>query len=303
MFKGHGLIFIGGAPRSGTTLVQRIVNAHPDIYGGPEFDLIPDIIRLKTSFDKKIGTGRIEAFLKYEDVSAIFSEFIKHTLFIKKENEGVKYISEKTPSNILVFNELIDFIPQAKYVFVVRDPRAVVSSMLEVRKRSNSKASNFNSDVVSAVRYINKCWDSGCQALQKHPSTILIQYENLVLNQSNEVLKLFKGLELDEYEVDLKSSNFEYSNDKESWKHWYTKEQFQSDIYSSSLEKWKQKLKPYQLCYIECSIDNSLIRKMYLEGKQFCSSGNIRAKIEHCANRVTQKMLRRFKKHFWRTRP
>ena len=84
-FKGKGLIFIGGAPRSGTTLVQRIVNAHPEVYGGPEFDLVPEIIKLKKIFDKKIQSGRINAFLDLEDADIVFSELIKNLLFIKKK--------------------------------------------------------------------------------------------------------------------------------------------------------------------------------------------------------------------------
>ena len=33
-------IFVGGSPRSGTTLVQRILASHPNIFGRPEFDFL-----------------------------------------------------------------------------------------------------------------------------------------------------------------------------------------------------------------------------------------------------------------------
>ena len=44
---GSRFIFVGGAPRSGTTLVQNMLDSHPDILGGPEFIHIPDIINLR----------------------------------------------------------------------------------------------------------------------------------------------------------------------------------------------------------------------------------------------------------------
>jgi hypothetical protein len=44
------LVFVGGSPRSGTTLVQRVLNHHPKVYGGPEFDFIPSIAELYQKF-------------------------------------------------------------------------------------------------------------------------------------------------------------------------------------------------------------------------------------------------------------
>ena len=40
------LVFVGGSPRSGTTLVQGVLNHHLKVYGGPEFDFIPSIAEL-----------------------------------------------------------------------------------------------------------------------------------------------------------------------------------------------------------------------------------------------------------------
>jgi len=44
------LVFVGGSPRSGTTLVQRVLNHYPKEYGGPEFDFIPSIAELYQKF-------------------------------------------------------------------------------------------------------------------------------------------------------------------------------------------------------------------------------------------------------------
>ena len=289
-FKGKGLIFIGGAPRSGTTLVQRIINAHNEVYGGPEFDLIPAIIRLKKSFDCKIQSGRINAFLDKQDADKIFSEFIKNLLFVKKEKEHVKYLSEKTPSNILIFNELMDLLPEAKYIVVVRDPRAVVSSMLEVGKKNGRKNLDFTQNVFASVQYINKCWDSGSKALEK-PKTILVQYENIISSQNNEIQRIYSQLGLSEQEIKLSDSKFEYAEDKQSWNKWYTETLLKSDIHSVSLRKWKQFLKPYQINYIENSVLKNTISDIYFKDNLKRSEiSTFIAKTEYVIDRIRKKI-------------
>ncbi|MGB0109821.1 MAG: sulfotransferase, partial [Terriglobales bacterium] len=57
------LIFVGGSPRSGTTLVQRVLDCHPEIYGGPEFDFVPPIVDLFQEMRRSIRSGRIDAIL------------------------------------------------------------------------------------------------------------------------------------------------------------------------------------------------------------------------------------------------
>lgn len=42
---GHGVIFIVGMPRSGSTLIEQILAAHPEVAAGGELDDIRDIIR------------------------------------------------------------------------------------------------------------------------------------------------------------------------------------------------------------------------------------------------------------------
>lgn len=44
---GKRYILVGGAPRSGTTLLQNILDSHPDIVGGPEFMHLRDFVELR----------------------------------------------------------------------------------------------------------------------------------------------------------------------------------------------------------------------------------------------------------------
>jgi Sulfotransferase family len=57
------IVFVGGSPRSGTTLIQQLLNYHPAVYGGPEFDFVPEIADLFRRMRQSIRSGRIDNFL------------------------------------------------------------------------------------------------------------------------------------------------------------------------------------------------------------------------------------------------
>ncbi len=95
------LIFVGGSPRSGTTLAQRILDCHPEIYGGPEFDFVPPIVDLFQQMRTSIRSGRIDAILDEKGLVHAFRGLLVALLLPKLQAEGVSYLSEKTPSNVL----------------------------------------------------------------------------------------------------------------------------------------------------------------------------------------------------------
>jgi len=52
------LLFIGGVPRLGTTLVKRLLNSHDYIYCEPEFSNLEAILNICTTTKKAIGNER-----------------------------------------------------------------------------------------------------------------------------------------------------------------------------------------------------------------------------------------------------
>src|SRR5205085_1802349 len=56
---GERLLFVGGPPRSGTTLVQKVLSAHPDVAGAGEFDFVPRIVDLRNELRASVRSGRI----------------------------------------------------------------------------------------------------------------------------------------------------------------------------------------------------------------------------------------------------
>lgn len=260
--RQHSLIFVGGAPRSGTTLVQRILGAHSLVYAGPEFDLVPEIMRLRSQFLQNIKLGRISAYLDKHDVDSVFEKFLV-SVFQKKINEtGKSYISEKTPSNLEAFPDLQECMPNSHYIFVMRDPRSIVASMLEVGRRylADMKVPpTYTRSTRRAVEYINSLWEKGDQARLKAGNVLVVYYEDLVSDPGRTIKAItdFIGIQFEEGQLAIQDSKWDMPEFKVGEAYWYSKAQLNTPITNDSTEKWPAQLKAYDL-YL---IDKLLLRR------------------------------------------
>ena len=218
------LIFVGGSPRSGTTLAQRVLNCHPDIYGGPEFDFLPSIASLSQEMREAIRSGRIDAIVNENTLTEAFRGLVISLLVPKLQAKGVSFLSEKTPSNVLAFTWLEECAPEAKKILVLRDPRDVVNSMLEVGRRQQRRrggTTGFVRDTISAVDYMNQCLKAGTPVAESSPNGMVVYYEDLVsdpLIAANRMFRFIGVAEIDH--LDLESDQFEAARNQDSWIDW-----------------------------------------------------------------------------------
>ena len=212
------IVFVGGSPRSGTTLVQRVLNHHPKVYGGPEFDFIPGIAELYQRMRDSVRSGRITRIIDEALLRRAFRELIASLLIPKAETEGVRILSEKTPSNVLAFDLLEEIVPESKKILVIRDPRDVVNSILEVRNRQRRRlgsTSGFVRDIFAAVNYVNRCLLAGCSFAERTKNCLVVYYEDLVANPLPEANRIYAFLGLDALlEIKLTESEFEMGKGK-----------------------------------------------------------------------------------------
>lgn len=126
-------IFVGGAPRSGTTLTRAILDAHPDIACGPELRAFPALARLYRETASSMG-ATLAAHYSFDaqDLKETWRRLIASFLEPLHERSGKHFVAEKTPANALYFSELFALFPDSRFVHVVRDPRDVVASLLKM---------------------------------------------------------------------------------------------------------------------------------------------------------------------------
>lgn len=256
------LVFVGGAPRSGTTLVQRVLNSHPEIYGGPEFDFISEFMVLRNRMQNSVKIGRISEYFDTNQLDTHFENFIRNIFREKALEQGVSIISEKTPRNVLHFEEILSVIPNSKAIFVIRDPRAIYNSMKDVRTRTKSlkssrikyvNPSHFIGSLYSATEYVKKCFEEGDFIAQKFPDRVLtVKYEDIVENPEMETRRLSQFLGID-WTVDMlnpKAQKFNSPKSGQTNNPWYSKEKRDRNIEKSDKTKWKYQISTFEKKYI-----------------------------------------------------
>ncbi len=247
-------IFIGGAPRSGTTLLQNMLDCHPDICGGPEFLHLPDILRLKQKMYKSIKAEYIDLFCTYEDVDRMIRNMISDFLLPLADKQDCKYLSEKTPENIMFFEDLIQLFPEAHYIHIVRDPRAVISSMIQVRKRALDKGvvpPYYTSNLAVSLEYLKRNLAAGFEVSKKYPEKILtVTYEELVRKPEEQTKRICEFLGIEWTEAMLYPERFSHLGEKaittKSDEIWYDKKSYYRPPEAKDVDKWKKNLSPIQ---------------------------------------------------------
>src|SRR6056297_2994979 len=257
---GKRLIFVGGAPRSGTTLVQNILNNHPEICGGPEFDRIPDIVKLRDQLKASVESGRIEEYCRAEKVDEAIGCFIEDLLLPYAVKHNAKLVSEKTPWNVLYFSKLMQIFPNAKFIFCVRNPRAVVSSMLQVGRRykkNQQMGPAFTRSINSAIQLIKKCNTNGLDAYKKNKDQVfLVKYENLVNTPEEDAKKICDFLNVKFFDQMLALDKGKDNVVKLADGIWGGKEELMQRPDKRRLNAWQDKLTVYQQYYIANEFKN-----------------------------------------------
>lgn len=242
-------LIVGGAPRSGTTLLQNMLDSHPAIYGGPEFLHLRDVIHLRSRLRNSVHEGWITQYADEKELDEVFRRFVRELLDGAFPREGVQIFSEKSPQSAIVFEELVELFPDASFLLMVRDPRDVVASMLEVGERGRREGRTmqpFTRDVISAVNYLRECARAGTAGRDAAPSRVeIVRYEDLVTDPEGTSRGICSFLGLDWSSEMLRPGEKEHAGrDAIVDGVWYDEERFDSDPRTDSLGSWRERLRP-----------------------------------------------------------
>jgi hypothetical protein len=262
---------VGGAPRSGTTVVQNMLDCHPEILGGPEFLHIPDIIRLREQLRSSESRGWISVICSANEIDSRIRALILDFLLPFADRHGARYVSEKTPENVLVFPELVELLPGARFIHVVRDPRATVASLLAVGQRYRSKGERpapFTADTPSAIAYVKECLNAGFRAAQAARDRVhTVVYERLIQDPEREGRDLCRFLGIDWDPAMTRPGEKKHLGEAaitvKSKEIWYDAKTYYSNPNAGSLEKWRESLtRSQQFAVCQAFRDTDALRKL-----------------------------------------
>lgn len=138
---GARLAFVGGQGKSGTTWVERLIDAHPDAaclgeghfadgLGRRLYAALEDYNRLVLANNARFPELEDFPAMEAEGVAdvvrvALLMQFAR----IAQRRPGARLVAVRTPSELDWLRQLAQLLPQAVFVHVVRDPRDVAVSL------------------------------------------------------------------------------------------------------------------------------------------------------------------------------
>jgi tetratricopeptide (TPR) repeat protein len=121
--NGPRPIFIVGMPRSGTTLTERILGAHPDVYAAGEIgDFAKAVIDV-------VGRGQISEQLARIDAKAAAKIRKQYLEALSAYAPEKRFVTNKTPANFLRVEMIRRVFPDAPIIHTHRHPLATCLSI------------------------------------------------------------------------------------------------------------------------------------------------------------------------------
>ena len=186
------IVFIGGMPRSGTTLMRVMLDAHDDVRCGEETRVIPKILGIRNNWYKsEKESNRLElAGVTPHVVDEALRQFILEV--IVRHGEPANYLCNKDPFTLKSQNYLSKLFPNAKFIFMVRDGRATAHSIIE------RKVTITGFDITSYRDVLTK-WNRAVESMHNQcvadPKVCLpVQYEQLVLHPEKNLRRIAEFL-------------------------------------------------------------------------------------------------------------
>jgi hypothetical protein len=193
---GHGdasPIFITGLPRSGTTLVDRILSSHSKVQSLGEInDLSYAVVALGRNADaeRRPAAGRLELIRRTAqlDFAALGRDYLRRAAGYPQQRP--RFI-DKTPWNFLYLGLIALALPQARIIHVRRNPMDSCFALYKTLFRSGSP---YSYDLDDLARYY-----LAYHRLMQHwrrvmPGRFLeMEYEQLVRSQATATRELLEG--------------------------------------------------------------------------------------------------------------
>lgn len=186
-------VFVVGFPRSGTTLLEQLLDAHPDLVSFDEQPFLQHIVRRLTTDGKDIFQclESLDQRQWLEQRAAYFAE-----VALVAPSSASKRPVDKNPLNMVRLPLLQNFFPHSKVVLAIRHPCDVVLSCYMQHFRAPAFALTFETLESTAQMYdkVFSHWMRSAEHLQL--PVLQWKYEDLVADTESRSRALFDFLQL-----------------------------------------------------------------------------------------------------------
>ncbi|HED33204.1 MAG TPA: sulfotransferase [Gammaproteobacteria bacterium] len=260
------VFFVGGINRSGTTLLQSILcsdaETNPLIH---EVSYLRNIVDAYVSGQQKFDEHNKYYFSSIEDMRNFTAEWANAFLDkIRARYPGAKHLILKHPpltARFPVIFDLLSYIGEVPRFFVIiRDPRDVVASLVQVgerlRKKGEAEGQTLPRDMTVLGNYYMQTYMPALSYQNKdyQKQITIIKYEELVSNPQAVIqnIRQASGLALEEFNETegWRNDNIDYDDLKRNNNAWLS-DLWGKRLSNSRIGRYKEILRPEEISFLE----------------------------------------------------
>lgn len=189
-------IFIVGMPRSGTTLVDRIISSHSKVHSAGELENFPMMVkRLSGSRTNAVTDVETLTALDGLDWAALGEAYVEST---RPGTAGFPHFVDKLPHNFLYVGHVAKALPAARIILLRRDPMDTCLSNFRQLFSQTSTVYDYSFDLLDTGRYYLLFDKLMAYWRQRLGDRLLeVRYEDLVEDQERETRRIIDFCGLD----------------------------------------------------------------------------------------------------------
>lgn len=199
---GDYLVFLVSQPRAGSTLLQRILASHPDLHTISEpWLMLHPFYALRSEgyqaeYGERLARRALEGFLqalpaKDEEYFEGVRRMAGYLYDRARTGSGAQLFLDKTPRYYFIIPELCRTFPQARSIILLRNPLAVLCSILDTWVQGNwFFLAEYRHDLLEAPR----CLVEGVR--HWGDQGLVVHYEALVHDPDTEIRRICDHLGL-----------------------------------------------------------------------------------------------------------
>jgi Sulfotransferase family len=309
-------VFVGGCPRSGTTLLRTMLNSHPDLAIPHETRILIDGYRRRAEWgdladeenrrrlarwvvDRKVSRYRqlvedadelVECMVAAPPTvgSVLSAGFRRYA-----DRHGTPRWGEKRPSLVLNLDAVFAMFPDGLYVNIVRDPRAVVASIRKVGRQHGWGA--------HGIPGATDTWERSARAAerwrqQRSDQCLEVQYEHLVADPAAVLGRIAVFLDLDAAGLDAMLRHQETADIHSRTLHSLVSQ----PVTTERVRAWEQALRPREIAFVESVLGDRMRRYGYEPvAKTVSVPPNLRRRHRQRRNEMRIESARRRTREVW----
>lgn len=192
-------IFIFSLPRSGSTLLQRLLAAHAQIATVSESHLLlPFLYTLKyegvySAYNHRFTVWAMEEFCRnLPGGTAAYRAEIRELvlrLYAQATEEKATYFVDKAAAYHLIAPEIMQLFPESKIIFLWRNPLAVAASLMESWQGGRWNLYEHDTRLYEGLPQL-------ISAFKQADNVLSLRYEDLLQQPKQEMARIFNYLQL-----------------------------------------------------------------------------------------------------------